>query len=367
MSRKGASYLVATIRSLLENADENNTRNAHLVVFLADITAADKSQGIQNIATHFRKQENSGFLHVIEADQDFYPQLDNLKSKFGDSKLRAKWRSKQNVDFAFLMCYCEDISEYYLHLEDDVAASPKFMYKLHDFMSSQSQPWVVIDASVRGHVGKVYHSSDLGNIASYLLLMYEEMPVDWLMPLWIQIHGKYTALPATLFKHLGLKSSLKEKTVNVTDHYFDKHDHKYSGLNPEAVVTSSLIPYEGKPQDAYIRGLGYFWSRSVKEGDFVLIRFHTATRAKEIYVDTGSNKCPGDIIQFGDLEASFSNPSVEKDGGNSCGKFEKIGTFHKGRADVFLTKKPPITCVRLLATRHQSNWFFLREVNIWPL
>ena len=86
MYRKDASYLVATIKSLLENADENNTRNAYLVVFLADVTAADKSQGIQTIATNFGKQVKSGFLHVIEADQDFYPPLDNLKSKNSETR-----------------------------------------------------------------------------------------------------------------------------------------------------------------------------------------------------------------------------------------------------------------------------------------
>ena len=58
--------------------------------------------------------------------KDYYPSLNNMKKRFGDSDDRRFWRSKQNVYNPSVMCYCKDLSQYYIHLEDNVTSSPSF-------------------------------------------------------------------------------------------------------------------------------------------------------------------------------------------------------------------------------------------------
>ena len=366
MHRKGGEYLVQTIQSLLDNMDDTSRQDSFLVVHVADSDPLTRYKTSHTLASRFRKYVDEGFLHVIQAYDEFYPQLANLKQKFGDSELRRKWRSKQNVDYAFLMCYCQYMSQFYLHIEDDTLASPKFAKKLREYVSKEDRkPWLSIDAASRGYVAKLYHSRDLGNMASYLLLMYDEMPIDWLMQYWVIIHGDELTYPATLFGHVGEFSTLSEKFVNVSDRYFDHYDHKYSGLNPEADITSSFVPYQGTPSDAYQHGLGYFWGKNVSTGDFVLIKFREATRITHIFVDTGSNLAKEDFLREGALQASFSKngPASEEQG--VCVLFEKLGAFNNGVASVSVTDERQIDCVRLLVTKSQETWVFLREIDIW--
>ena len=40
---------------------------------------------------------------------------------------RIKWRSKQSLDFAFLMMYAKDRGTYYVQLEDDVITKKGFV------------------------------------------------------------------------------------------------------------------------------------------------------------------------------------------------------------------------------------------------
>ena len=372
----GTSYLVETIQSLLENMNDVDKTQTFIVVFLADLSMAQRYAVAKDISKTFRKEIEENLVHVIEAFPQYYPQLSKLRLKFGDSEDRTKWRSKQNVDFAFLMCYCQDLSNYYLHLEDDVTASPSVFQKLHDFISSQEKPWSILDASGLGHVAKVYHSKDLGNIASFLYLMYDEMPVDWLIGYWREIKGpvntRFIGPAASLFQHKGITSSLKGKEWLLSqsyDRYFDLYDHKYKGLNPQASVLSSILPSEGHPYDAYRSGMKYFWGKQVKINDSVVVKFHSVVNVKQVFVDTGSNLANGDWLKSGALQASFvsRNNDTQMNEANSlsCGHFETIALFEQGRANITFANFKETLCLRILVMQNQSEWLFLREIDVW--
>lgn len=363
----GVNYLSETIQSLLDNMNDENRKQTYIVVFLADFDKGAKQVTITNLSKLFHKEVEDDILHVIETSPKYYPQLTNLKKKFGDSKTRIYWRSKQNIDFAFLMCYCHELSNFYLHVEDDVKASPSVFHKLQGFISSQKKAWPILDISFMGHTAKVYHSEDLRSIASYFYLLYAEMPGDWLIRHWRTVKVPDNAqliLPvASFFQHHGVKSSLKEKSwpVNATyDRYFDVHDHKYWGRNPSAKVSSSIKPNKGKPQDAYEGGSGYFWGRNVKRDDQVTVQFNSVVNASKVFVDTGSNLAMKDFLRFGVLQASFS---VSGTSSSSCGKFDTVVSFRDGRAQATFNKK--IDCLRILVTNDQNEWLFLREIDVW--
>ncbi|KAL9964416.1 hypothetical protein ACROYT_G028057 [Oculina patagonica] len=363
----GTSYLLKTIQSLLVNMNDVDKTQTFIVVFLADLNEALKYAAAKDLARNFRKEIEENLLHVIEAFPQYYPQLSKLKLKFGDSEDRTKWRSKQNIDFAFLMCYCQDLSDYYLHLEDDIIASPSVFPKLHDFISSQEKPWPILDVSALGHVAKVYHSKDLGNIASYFYLMYDEMPVDLLIGHWREIKNpanvQFIGPAASLFQHEGIRSSLKEKEwlLNQSyDRYFDLYDHKYKGLNPPASVLSSIPSSKGNPQDAYRSGIEYFWGKQIKVNDSVTVKFHSVVNIKQVFVDTGSNLAVKDWLNSGVLQASFlsrnnkMNAQMHGTDTSSCGHFETIAPFEQGRANITFDKFKK-TCVCVLQVTKENT------------
>ena len=360
----------------MNNKDRTQT---FIVVFLADFDEALKYATAKILAERFQKEITEKLLHVIKAFPQYYPQLSQLKIKYGDSQDRTMWRSKQNIDFAYLMCYCQELSTYYLHLEDDVIASPSVFPKLYDFISSQEKPWPFLDVSAMGHVAKVYHSQDLGSIASYLYLLYDEMPVDWLIAYWRLITdpsgmARVVVTPASLFQHKGLRSSLRDKEwlVNQSyDRYFDTYDHKYKGLNPPASVFSSISPSQGLPQDAYRSGNNYFWGKQIKSNDAVIVKFDTAVKVNQVFVDTGSNLATGDWLKSGVLQASFlssdhkARPHRTSTSSSSCGDFQTITAFEQGRANITFERFKETVCLRILVTGSQTEWLFLREIDVW--
>ena len=359
---------------MINHTSDLEKKDMYVVILLADLQETTKFTRRRELFVTFDKYIEQGFLTVIEAYSEYYPDLNNIKEKYGDSVQRRAWRSKQNVDNSFLMCYCKDFSHYYIHLEDDVKSSPSFVSKLRDFITTQTNTdWPRLNVAVKGGVAKVYHSQDLENMASYFYLMYDEMPIDWLMVRWINFkyHARYEKEPflASLFQHVGVQSSLAEKGINRnSEPFFDQYDHKYKGLNPPATVTSSLASYQGDPQDAYDKGSGYFWSRYPQKNDYVLVKFNVATAVQKVFVDTGSYKARKDLLCFGVLQASFRSAEgseTQTSGHDSCGQFEIIGFFYQGQAKATLDESRDVTCLKILVERDQRQPIFLREIDVW--
>ena len=373
----GASYLLQTVQSLIDNMSDIDKNNTYIVIFLADLQDLPKAKVKAELSRTFGQYIDQGLVTVIEAYQGYYPSLTNIKKKYGDSDSRRTWRSKENVDATFVMCYCKDMSRYYIHLEDDMISSPSFFPKLQHFIKTQGDTaWPMLDAAIQFSKAKVYHSQDVENIASYFYLMYDEMPIDWLLVHWRQIkdpeHDNNEPIlpPASLFQHFGDKSSLRENEIRGREQkepFFDQYDQKYKGLNPPAIVTSSLSSHQGKPQDAYDKGSGYFWAQDARRGDYVLVKFNSPTAVQEVFVDTGCYQARDDLLNSGVLQASFESAEDNQQfkNTNPCGKLKTLESFHLGKAHTTLAQSKKVICLRILVTQSQSEEIFFREIDVW--
>ena len=268
------------------------------------------------------------------------------------------------------MCFCKDISEYYIHLEDDVISSPSFVPKLQAFINGQPKAtWLLLDVTVQGSIAKVYHSRDLSNIASYFYLMYDEMPIDWLIDYWRKIKsqdrrvGKLTP-PASLFKHIGDISSLEEKGLSGKEQrelFLGQFDQKFKGMNPSARATISMSSHRGEPQDAYEKGIGFFWATTPRKGDYLLLKFQRPTVVQRVAVETGCHYAQRDLLTKGILQGSLEGN--EKN--DLCGTFTTLGSLNKGRIENFPNNSKKFVCLRILITQSHSNFVYFREINIW--
>jgi alpha-1,3-mannosylglycoprotein beta-1,4-N-acetylglucosaminyltransferase A/B len=69
---------------------------------------------------------------------------------------RVKWRSKQNLDYAYLMMYSVRRGRFYLQLEDDVLTVPNFASTILDFLGARNDDWFDVHFFVGGFIGKLF-------------------------------------------------------------------------------------------------------------------------------------------------------------------------------------------------------------------
>ena len=69
---------------------------------------------------------------------------------------------------------------------------------------------------------------------------------------------------------------------------------------------------QGKSQDAYEKGSGYFWASHQRKGNCVLIKFNASTAVREVFVDTGSYEARNSLLCYGVLQASFVSTKGRK-------------------------------------------------------
>lgn len=103
---------------------------------------------------------NSGLVDIIAPSPEYYPDFSKLRITLGDSEDRVRWRSKQNLDYVFLMMYCQPKGSFYVQLEDDVVAKPQFhtiMKKTALQRIADGQEWFILDFCRLGFIGKIYH------------------------------------------------------------------------------------------------------------------------------------------------------------------------------------------------------------------
>ena len=109
--------------------------------------------------------------------------------KFGDSPKRQWWRSKQNLDYTFLMWYAAELSDYYMQLEDDIQPVPHFSLTVSSYIqrSLLGKHWVMASFSSLGFIGKLFNNTHLPKLAEFLLTFSAEAPCDWLVWVWIDL------------------------------------------------------------------------------------------------------------------------------------------------------------------------------------
>lgn len=370
ITRKSKSYLKRTLTSIFKAINKEEEKYITVVLFLADSDDNSKQNQLNNVRLAFKKYIAKGMLQIIQAPVDYYEPLRDLHRNLGDDMNRVQWRSKQALDYAFLMCYSSSLSKYYLQLEDDILASPSFVSKTRDFVNSHQDEWFTLSVASLGYIGRLYPANEVQDIASYIRLFFNDMPVDWLEPLWRKFKGldisKIGIRSASLFQHIGLFSSFRpresQRPNTLKEQYFDQFDQKYLGLNPAAEISTDLLSRLGQASDSYTKGDKYFWGRCASGGNKVYhILLKKAVKIKRIVVESGANFAPRDFIQKGTLEVS---KKVDSSNTKECSNYVSLGEFRFGRIDV--TKYNQLVKCIQIKIRYQGKWMVIREVNVWP-
>ncbi|XP_054465163.1 alpha-1,3-mannosyl-glycoprotein 4-beta-N-acetylglucosaminyltransferase C-like isoform X2 [Anoplopoma fimbria] len=214
VKRKKGSYLIPTLKSLFSQSSPEERSSMVVVVLLPDFDVSWRVTTVREIKTAFASELEQGQLVVLHVPQDQYPSVTGLKRNFNDAPDRVSFRSKQNLDYSFLIHYCAGLGRYYLQLEDDISAAKNFLSSIRRRIEEQDgkkTTWAMLEFSVLGYIGKLYKSADLPLLARFLFLFYQEMPCDWLMYRFRELLTQKEPIifKPSLFQHMGTYSSFQ--------------------------------------------------------------------------------------------------------------------------------------------------------------
>lgn len=372
--RENASYLKATIQSLIIGMSEFEREEVVIVVFLG-YRENTSSKGVENmIEDNFSDNLNKGELQVVRPNMSIYPNFSQIERRtYNDSLSRVHWRTKQNIDFAHLFGYCDGFSEYYLHVEDDVLASKNYILEIKRSLKlNQKNQWFVLNFGA-GFYGKLFRSYDLCMMKSTFLLFQEEKPSDLLLDdlSSIKLHDfKKIKDSKKLFEHIGKYSSLKGKTVKLkrdnkkpmtqTDTENRVYAFNISG-NPPAVIETSMKVYSNfTPEKAYERNNDvFFWAETPVTGDYFRVVLKSPVNTTRLTVRTGHPLTGRDNLEYGVI---FMNKEILANG--TCRTSTPLGKLASGMFELAFGKSEEIKCLEIVVQSEQEFWVIIASIEI---
>ncbi|XP_076114642.1 alpha-1,3-mannosyl-glycoprotein 4-beta-N-acetylglucosaminyltransferase C-like isoform X1 [Mytilus galloprovincialis] len=367
----GDHYMYTTLNSLISNTDQGRIQDVIIVIFMADPDESWNNESAKKIYEEFKPHFDSGFMQIIKAPENIYPDFSNLQKTKQDSAERVQWRSKQNVDFAFLMLYCQNLSTYYIQLEDDVLVASNFVKDIESFVLNRTDHWICLEFSTLGFIGKMFHSSDLRVISSVLLTYFSETPCDLLLGGIIKFLGQNTPIHSSvsLFQHIGKISSLRNKMMPSIDRFFkDKGSNILpimklpKGGHPDAKFETNMkiIP-DYPPENVYKNNL-FFWASYPRSKQYFRLIFTTNINMSRLVISTGENINKTDFLENGVLKVGFNNKQ------HICNDLKEIGRFVEGEFDSLIQGiviPENIKCLHIEAKKGQKRWLIIREIEIF--
>ncbi|KAM3918757.1 alpha-1,6-mannosyl-glycoprotein 4-beta-N-acetylglucosaminyltransferase-like [Leptodactylus fuscus] len=366
VKRKKENYLMTTIQSIFSHCNQDELNELVIVIYLANTKHSDNQDTAKEIAKHFPSEIARGQLLVISSYINAYPPLVGLKRNYDDAPNRVTFRSKQNVDYAFLVNFCANLSRYYLMLEDDVTSSMNFLTSIKKYIEEYRLPWTTMAFSNLGYIGKLYHSEDLPKLSRFLLLFYDEMPCDWLLDLFYKSKAQKDIIrfQPSLFQHIGRYSSFLGNFNKLLDKDFVEVVELY-GDHPLASCFTDITVYKGNtPDNACFAGPSFFWGKQINSGNHFTMVFHKPTNIHKIGILTGTGEHPTDILKSGNVHIGRQKERNRK----TCNTFTKIGEFQNGTFlldNIDPTTGTAIDCLKIQVSAPQDNWLIIQKVGIW--
>jgi len=319
VKRPVESYLFQTISNLIDNMSPDEKVISLIVVFIAEVDRDYVESQAAQLEEQFHKEIGSGLLEIISPPSTYYPDWNETTPSLGDTIERTRWRTKQNLDFAYLMMYCQPRATYYVQLEDDVLSKPNFPSKMLSFALKQTATkpdWFLLDFCQLGFIGKMFKSRDLSSFTLMFLIFQHDKPVDWILSEYSkmkycrqdkdykdcrrQLSSKWLFFRPSLFQHIGTHSSLKGKVQKLRDKNFGRLTlfRPHTLDNPPAIAFTTLRVYKDFSIERAYEGSTYFWGFSPIQSDFISFNFTDANKPtlESFLFRSGNSEHPEDML-----------------------------------------------------------------------
>eukprot|EP00099_Drosophila_melanogaster_P021492 NP_648721.1 uncharacterized protein Dmel_CG17173 [Drosophila melanogaster] len=271
--RPKKNYVLQTVDCLIRRMTPEQRDNCLIVIFVGETKLQFAKFIVRELRVNHSTHMQAGLIDVIAPPLNYYPNFSRLHITLNDDPQRVQWRTKQNLDYIYLMSYAKSRGLYYLQLEDDVMANVGFMdyiqkfAVLHgSFRIAQQIDWIVMSFSELGFIGKLFRTSVLSSFVAYLKLFYNDQPIDWLLQSFVTLQScrwdsvsdpecqrdfesRLLRSSQSQFQHMGAQSSLADKQQYQKDAFFNHNfarqrlRHLRQPLNLIATHRNSLLKH----------------------------------------------------------------------------------------------------------------------------
>jgi len=383
VKRESQSYLLPTLVSLIESMNDEEKNDTLIIVFVAETDIEFVSVIADKIKKQFPDEMASGLLEIISPPASFYPNLDDLRVTLNDPLERVKWRTKQNLDYAFLMMYAIGRGTYYVQLEDDILTTSGYISKMVKYALTSTNSkidWFILDFCQLGFIGKMFKSIDLPYFIQFAIMFHNDKPVDWLLGPLIETRfcpedakkcktikrQKWIHYKPSLFQHVGTTSSLKGKVQKLKDKQFGKLPLFTPHKNPSAQVSSPIKAYKQFTIKRAYNGESFFWGLMPQAGDVITFEFDQPMKLQSFRLRSGNHEHPSDLLYNTCVEIHPVDPNRTKnvfkestDGYLEVGEFNDLG-IAEGKLDSELIGA--VSSVRLVIKTSSKNWVIISEI-----
>lgn len=344
-----------------------------IVVFFLDKNQTWCKEKARELYIQYKPLVAKGSIRLVHVyDRSIYPDFSKVKRTYNDSPQRVAWRTKQNIDYAFMFKYCTNISKFYIQLEDDVIAADNYFGEIIGFIGKTKAFWYCIDFSNLGFIGKLLRSSDLEQLAQYVLMFFDEQPGDLLLRSLkiIKTQEKDITPAKSLFQHKGIVSSMSNKRQFIEDGSFGKLSKsmkQFYHYNPTAIIDTNIETYsDHEPVHAYDMTDKYFWGLSPTQGSYYRIIFDTPQNISRIFIDSGHETKPSDILHDAVVRVSVKTDRPTKQSDKiSCDNSKILTNFTNGDVNTNNSIPHNIDCIIVEILKNQSDWLVIREIAIF--
>lgn len=352
-----------TLQSLFQASSESELDCIVVLVHLSDPDPAWLSQMVANISGLFQPHLEAQKLLVIHGhlSGSLVPgDLGNIK----DSSPCEAVYSRQKVNYALLMNFAARLSEYFLLVEDHVDCAPKFVSTIYWALAAwKERPWVTLEFSSLSFSGKVFHSSDLSRLTTFLLLFPKDTPTHLLLSEFRLLLAQHVPIrfSPSVFYPTGNHSASEDTCFPVEKEVvFGDPD------NPVASVLTDMRPIANViPQDAYFLNTESYITLDALRGNYLVVVLERPQKVVRIEVLTGADHQGQYRLQQGQVELGF-DPLAHPAG---CARYTVLGPLVQGHLDqrVFYEEGAveQLSCIRLRVLASQDSWLFIRQIRVW--
>uniref|UniRef100_A0A8C9P468 MGAT4 conserved region domain-containing protein n=1 Tax=Spermophilus dauricus TaxID=99837 RepID=A0A8C9P468_SPEDA len=360
MQRPQGSYLLDTLQSLFQVSSEAELKSIVVLVHLSDPDPEWLSQTVANISGLFALHIKAKKLLVVHGLLD-----DSSLRNINQSSPCEELYFRQKVDYALLMNFASNLSDYFLLMDDNIFCTPNFVSSISRALSAWKEyRWVVLEFSSLTFSGKVFHSSDLSHLASFFLLFLKDTPTHLLLSNFGFLLGQTAPISLTP----KLFHSWDNGFISEDSCYKEKEEKKKLGKpnNPPArIYTDMFFRDFFLPEYAYSLDLKYFKTQHVFTGQTFTVVFKQSYKVIQIEVVTGIGIWGICRLEHGQVELGYL--PIGK--GHICNRYVLLGPLVKGQLnqEVYQDKDfvEEVRCVRLLVTAPQQSNLCIIGIHIW--
>ncbi|XP_032277967.1 alpha-1,3-mannosyl-glycoprotein 4-beta-N-acetylglucosaminyltransferase-like protein MGAT4E [Phoca vitulina] len=352
--------LLYTLVSLFRASSKIQQKRLTVLVHLAHSDLTGLRETVLHISTLFSPQILAGQLLLIHAPPDAYPSVDDMRNEAH----HGEFYSKQNIDHAFLMSFVTGLSEYFLLLEDNVFSAPNFITHIHWKVNTmRSNPWVLLEFSNMGILGKLFHSKDLPLLAHFLLLFYKEKPLDRLIPHFRTLLAQKNPIICRpfLFYH-RFSYHISNDTQKATP---VQKKNPYVPDNPPGAIFTDMKVFDVHfPWEAYTLDESFFWTHNVSAGNHLTVILNHPANLSKVQVLTGTIVDGKYALKKGQVELGYDPEGMPQ----YCTSFTLLGHLFEGQMnqEIFLKRMGHnVSCVRLVVKADQVGGLIIRHIYLW--